>query len=153
MNRDLKDLLSKLLGYGAEHMIVGAHALAAYGLVRATPEFEVWVRPTRANGLAVLNALKAFRAPLHDLTERDFDAPGVEIQIGLPPFCVQIRTQMPGLDFTTAWTARVKTRFAGEFVAVPTREHLIRIKRAAGGLQDMADVEWLEAQRTPPAPK
>jgi len=61
--------LSALSDAGAEFVIVGAHALAAHGLPRATGDLDIWVRPSPENARRVLAALRAFKAPLHDLTE------------------------------------------------------------------------------------
>lgn len=46
MNRDFAEMLSALSEAGAEFLIVGAHALAAHGLPRATGDLDIWVRPT-----------------------------------------------------------------------------------------------------------
>jgi hypothetical protein len=67
-NPDFRDLLSAFNGRSVEYIVVGAHALAAHGHVRATKDLDVWVRPDAGNGLSVLAALQDFGAPLHDLT-------------------------------------------------------------------------------------
>ena len=36
MNPDFRDLLAAFNAHGVEYLVVGAHALAAHGLVRAT---------------------------------------------------------------------------------------------------------------------
>jgi hypothetical protein len=36
MNRDFREMLSELSAAGVEYLVVGAHALAAHGHVRAT---------------------------------------------------------------------------------------------------------------------
>jgi hypothetical protein len=84
MNRDFAEMLSALSEAGAEFLIVGAHALAAHGLPRATGDLDIWVRPTGENAGRVLEALRAFRAPLHDLTERTWFV-GTVFQIGVVP--------------------------------------------------------------------
>jgi metallophosphoesterase superfamily enzyme len=43
----LKDSLSEFNAKGVEYLVVGAHALAAHGHVRATKDMGVWIRPTR----------------------------------------------------------------------------------------------------------
>jgi hypothetical protein len=114
VNRDFRDLLAEFNGQGVEFLVVGAHALAAHGHVRATKDLDVWVRPDPANAARILKALQAFGAPLHDLTEQDLSS------------------------------ARFQTRFADQPAAVLSREHLILNKRASGRTQDLADIEWLE---------
>ena len=68
MNSDFKELLLAFNAHGVEYLIVGAHALAAYGHVRATKDLDVWVRPDRENAQRVLKGLSDFGAPLGDLT-------------------------------------------------------------------------------------
>lgn len=53
-------------------------------------------------------------------------------------------TAIDGLSLDEAWSARLQTKFADQPAAVLSRDHLIRNKRAAGRIQDLADVEWLE---------
>ena len=51
---DFRDLLAAFNARGVEFIVVGAHALAAHGLVRATKDLDVWVRPEI--GRSVLSA-------------------------------------------------------------------------------------------------
>ena len=71
MSPDFKDLLSAFNAHHVEYLVVGAHALAAHGHVRATGDLDVWVRPEAANARRVIAAWRAFGAPLQDLTEAD----------------------------------------------------------------------------------
>jgi hypothetical protein len=143
VNRDFRDLLAEFNAHGVEYLVVGAHALAAHGHVRATKDLDV--RPAGDNAGRVLAALRAFGAPLHDLTEADLGAPGLVFQIGVAPLRIDIMTSIDGVSFAEAWPERLLTRFADQPVAVLSREHLIKNKRATGRTQDAADVERLEA--------
>jgi hypothetical protein len=50
--RDFVDLLRAFSGHGVEYLVVGAHALAAHGQVRATKDLDVWTpRPARESRL------------------------------------------------------------------------------------------------------
>ncbi len=88
--------------------------------------------------------LQAFGAPLHGLTEVDLARPGVIFQIGVPPLRIDVITIIDGVEFEAAWQKRVATKFAGEPGYVLSIADLIANKRAAGRLQDLADVEQLE---------
>lgn len=145
MNPDFRDLLHEFNEHAVEFLVVGAHALAAHGHVRATKDLDVWVRPSRENALRVHEALRAFGAPLGDLSIDDLSTPGTIFQIGVAPIRIDVITAIDGVDFESAWQERMVTRFAGESVAVLSREHLIKNKRAAGRAQDLLDVKWLES--------
>ena len=81
MNPDFRDLLAAFNARGVEFLIVGAHALAAHGLVRATKDLDVWVRPDVGNAERVFAALADFGAPLQDLTVDDLARPGLIFQL------------------------------------------------------------------------
>jgi hypothetical protein len=144
MNRDFVDLISAFNDAEVEYLIVGAHALAAHGHVRATKDLDVWVRPDPANAGRVYRALASFGAPLSELSEADLAAPGTIFQIGVAPVRIDVITAIDGIEFADAWPARVRTTFGGLPTAVLSREHLIQNKRASGRLQDLADIERLE---------
>ncbi|HGY90858.1 MAG TPA: hypothetical protein ENK43_06780, partial [Planctomycetes bacterium] len=128
---------------GVDYLIVGAHALAVHGHVRATKDLDVWVRPSPDNAARVLKALLAFGAPILDLTQEDLASPGVVFQIGVPPVRIDVLTQIDGVEFDVAWSERVVvTRRAGN-VYVLSKRLLIVNKQASGRLQDLADVERL----------
>ena len=144
MSPDFRDLLAAFNAEGVEYLVVGAHALAAHGHVRATKDLDVWVRPDAENAKRVLKALQAFGAPLHDLTEADLITPDLIFQIGVPPMRIDVLTAIDGVDFAEAWPTRMLTRFADQPVAVLSKEDLLKNKRAAGRTQDLADIERLE---------
>jgi hypothetical protein len=112
VNRDFRDLLAEFNAQGVEYLLVGAHALAAHGHVRATKDLDVWIRPDAENAKRVITALRAFGAPLHDLTEADLTTPGLIFQIGVPPVRIDVLTAIDGVDFAEAWSARLLTQFA-----------------------------------------
>ena len=55
-------------------------------------DLDVWVRPGPANARRVLQALRAFGAPLQDLSEADLSQPGLIFQIGVPPLRIDVMT-------------------------------------------------------------
>ena len=144
MNSDFRELLLAFNAQGVEYLVVGAHALAVYGHVRATKDLEVWVRADGTNAKRILRALSAFGAPLDDLTTDDLSKTGTVFQIGVPPLRIDLITSIDGVDFTEAWPDRFDTSFGGVPVFVISRHHLITNKRTVGRLQDLADVEQLE---------
>jgi hypothetical protein len=150
MNQDFRDLLAIFNATRVEYMIVGGHALAAHGLVRATKDLDVWVRPTPLNASRVIAALAAFGAPLQDLTESDLASAGTIFQIGVPPIRIDVITSVDGLTFDEAWPSRIAGEFGDQTVPVLSRDDLIRNKRAAGRPQDVLDVNWLEKHAPKP---
>ena len=144
MNQDFRDLFAEFNAARVEFLIVGAHALAVHGHVRATRDLDIWTRPDSANAKRVLLALESFGAPTQGLTVDDLAHPDLIFQIGVPPIRIDVLTSISGVAFDEAWEARVQTRFGDQAVGVISREHLIRNKRASGRTQDLADLESLE---------
>lgn len=144
MNRDFKDLLSEFSAKSVEFLIIGAHALAAHGHVRATKDLDVWVRPTPENAPRVVEALRAFGAPLGEVTVTDFSSPGITFQIGVEPVRIDVITEIDGVEFEGAWGRRVQKSYDGLSVGVISVDDLIANKKATGRLQDLADIEALQ---------
>jgi hypothetical protein len=144
LNQDFKDLLSTFTDHAVEFVVVGAHALAAHGHIRATKDLDVWVKPDRANARRVMQALVAFGAPTDDVSEGDFATPGLTFQIGVDPVRIDIITAVDGLAFEQAWQNRVSVEYAGVSVFVLSRGDLVMNKRASGRPQDLADIAALE---------
>jgi hypothetical protein len=144
VSQDFRDLLAEFNARQVEFLLVGAHALAAHGHVRATQDLDVWVRPSSENAKRTIQALEAFGAPLHDLTEKDLSTPGIVFQIGVEPIRIDVLTAIDGVEFDEAWRNRLMSKFADQPISVLSKEHLIRNKLAAGRTQDLADVEALK---------
>jgi hypothetical protein len=144
MSPDFRELLLAFNAANVEYLLVGAHALAVYGHVRATKDLDVWIRPEKNNADRVIAALTSFGAPLIDLSRDDLTSSGTVFQIGVPPLRIDLLTTIDGVEFEEAWSDRVTTQFAGLPVFVISRERLIVNKKASGRLQDLADVEQLE---------
>jgi hypothetical protein len=92
--------LSVFNAHRVDYLVVGAHALAAHGHVRATGDLDVWVRPEPANAKRVIEALRAFGAPLLDLGEEDLIRPGTVFQIGIAPLRIDVLTSIDGVGST-----------------------------------------------------
>lgn len=144
IDQDFRDLLSSFLDAEVEFLVVGAHALALQGHIRATKDLDVWVRPTNTNAERVFRALVEFGAPLQGTKPSEFASQGLILQIGVPPGRIDVITSIDGLSFEEAWPDRSEGIFFGLTVPALGRSGLLRNKRAAGRPQDLADVDWLE---------
>ena len=133
MNRDFAEMLSALSEAGADFLIVGAHALAAHGIARATGDIDIWVDSTPENAARVMRALTAFGAPLRDLTADDLTKSDTVVQIGVDPSRIDILSGISGVQFADAWNRRVVLDIEGVTVPVISRADFVTNKRAAEG--------------------
>jgi hypothetical protein len=145
LNADFRDMLSALSDAQAEFLLVGAYAVAVHGLVRATADLDIWVRPSEENAPRVWRAVARFGAPMESIREEDFRAPGVVVQIGVAPRRIDLLTSIDGVDFDEAWRERTVVEIEGLRIPVLSRRHLILNKRAVGRPQDLADAARLES--------
>ena len=140
--------MSELSAAGAEYLLVGAYALASHGLVRATSDIDLWVRPTAANAERVVEALLAFGAPADQFSAALFAQPDQVLQIGVAPLRIDILTSVSGLEFGDAWARKKVVDLGGLTVSVLCLEDLAANKRATGRPQDIVDLQWIdESQR------
>ena len=149
MNEDFRDLIHALLDAGARFLVVGAHAMAVHGVPRATGDLDVWVSPDHANSERVWQALLAFGAPVGELgvSRADLEAPGMVIQVGIPPRRIDLLTEATGLVFDEAWQHRATHRVGSHEVPFLSREDLVLNKRATVRPRDLADLDVLELQK------
>ena len=64
LNPDYKEMLSLLLDNEVEFLLVGAYALAAHGLPRATADIDIFVKPSRENAALLFRTLGEFGASM-----------------------------------------------------------------------------------------
>jgi hypothetical protein len=145
---DFHDLLAAFVANHVRFLVVGAHALAAHGVPRVTGDLDVWVEPEETNAARVWDALGAFGAPLETLkiSRTDFARADQVIQLGLPPYRIDILTSISGVEFDDAWRGRATGMLFDAPVAFLGRDDLIRNKRASGRPRDLADVRALEGR-------
>ena len=143
LNPDFKDILLCLKEERAEFILVGAYALAAHGLPRATGDIDIWVRSSTENARKVLRALLAFGAPLSNLTEQDFISPDMVVQIGVEPCRIDILTSIDGVEFDEAWENKMSVIVDDVVVQILSKADLLKNKLAAGRDKDQGDIAWL----------
>lgn len=147
MNSDWLDLLREMDRAGVRYLLVGAHAIAAHGIPRATRDIDFWIDPEEENAKRVWQALLRFGAPMSALgiSERDVRTPGMVLQFGVMPNRIDLMTSLSGLDrFSDAWDRRVMTELGDVAVPVLSLEDLRASKRASGRKRDLLDLEMLD---------
>ena len=119
MNRDYSEMFAALSAARVEFLVVGAYAMAAHGLPRATGDIDIWVHPTPENAARVMRGLRMFGAPLFELSVDDLPAPDTVFQIGVAPSRIDILTGITGVRFADAWPNRMLATIDGETRSVP----------------------------------
>ena len=148
---DFRDILIELADVGAEFVVLGGHAVAFHGHVRATKDLDILVRAVPANAARVYQALAAFGAPVEafEVHESDFATYDGVLQIGLPPRRIDVLNRASGISFDEAVAAGDAFDLDGRRVPVIGLRALLKNKRAAGRPQDLADIVALDNVGTP----
>ena len=146
IRNDFKELLELFNKHKVEYLIVGGYALAFHGAPRVTGDIDLFVRPTNENAERILAALDEFGFGSLNLSTKDFTAPGMVVQLGVPPVRIDIITRVSGVPWEKADTGKVPGHYADVPVFFISREDFITNKRATGRAKDAADIEALGGQ-------
>lgn len=149
LNPDFFDIVVALRDEGAEFLVVGAFAMAAHGVPRATGDLDLWIRPESENAQKVWRALVRFGAPIEaaNLTPEDLVSPDMVYQMGQPPRRIDVITGIDGVSFDEAWPNRKLVEVEGLKVPCLGHHDLIRNKEASGRDKDLVDVNTLRRKR------
>lgn len=148
LDQDFNQFVALLATHDVRYMIVGGYALAAHGLPRATGDLDAWIWADPINAQRLLSALDEFGFGGVGIEEADLTSPDRVIQLGYPPYRIDLVTQISGVEFETAWARHIEVILDGVKVPFIAREDLIINKRATGRPQVIADVLRLTANES-----
>ena len=143
LDLDFREFVERFIANDVRFLLVGGYAVAAHVLPRYTGDLDAWVWVGSENASRVIRSLEAFGFAGLGLTEDDFSQPDRVVQLGDPPYRIDILTSIEGVEFDQAWSRRVVLDLDGVLVPFIGRDDLIANKRVAGRPQDIADVERL----------
>lgn len=145
LNDDFIDFLKSFNHYHVDYILVGGYAVIFHGYNRTTGDLDVWVKPTKENFGKMILAFKAFGLSPPNMTEAIFlNASENDVfTFGRPPVCIDILTQVKGLDFNDTFSNSSMEKLDGLDVNMIDIRDLKSAKRAAGRAKDMDDLEHL----------
>jgi len=156
---DIRDFLTALSAADVEFLVVGAHALAAHGRVRATGDLDVLVDANRANAQRLEQAIREFAGTSLEyfgVSVAELSKPRIGFYMGVEPDRIDVMTRIVGVRFERGWRGRMKSEIEGVSLYVLGFDELIAAKRASArkrpegspkAKQDEADLAWLLAAR------
>lgn len=143
LDKDFREFVELLVANGIRFLVVGVYALAVHGYPRATVDIDAWVWSDPDNARRILTCLDQFGFGGLDLSIEDFTAPDRVVQLGYPPYRIDIITSVSGVEFDAAWLNRLSVDLDGVQVPFIGRDDLITNKLATGRAKDIADVDYL----------
>lgn len=143
LDRDFNEFVASFIAHDVRFLIVGGYALAVHGVPRATGDLDTWVVMSDENSERIMDALRDFGFGAVGIEAEDFKRSESVVQLGFPPFRIDILTTIDGVQFEQAWARRVEVEIGGLLIPFIGRDDLIANKIAVGRPQDVADVRRL----------
>ncbi|MBN1868027.1 hypothetical protein JW916_12135 [Candidatus Sumerlaeota bacterium] len=144
LSPDFKEFVQSLNDNGVRYLVIGAYAVALHGYPRYTKDLDVWIEVSARNAESMVKALEQFGFGSLGLRAADFLVPEQIVQLGYPPNRIDLITSAAGVDFETCYASRVRVEIDELIADFIDLENLKKAKKAAGRLQDLADLENLE---------
>lgn len=142
-SRDFKEFVVLLNRHDVEYLLVGGYALGIHGYPRYTGDLDVWVDPTAENAKKMVEVMDDFGFASLGLKESDFAVSGNVIQLGYPPFRIDVITRADGVNFEDCYRNRLVIEHDGVELSVIGLEDFKKNKKACGRPKDIMDLESL----------
>ncbi len=143
LSQDFKEFIDLLNAHKVEYLVVGGYAVNNYGYLRATGAIDFWVKPGGNNAKRIIQALLDFGFGTLDIIEDDFTNEDRVVQLGFPPYRIDIMTSVSGLDFDECWKVKQDVVFEGQEITFISLHHLKLNKEATGRDKDKLDLKNL----------
>lgn len=143
LSKDFKEFVTLLNAHAVEYLIVGGYAVALHGRPRNTGDLDVWLNPAPDNSNRLMRALGDFGFGDLGLASEDFSLPDQVVQLGYPPFRIDLLTGIDGVAFADAWPRRECVTHDGILLNFIGLDDLKANKRASGRPRDLDDLENL----------
>lgn len=144
LSEDWSEFLRALISHRAKFVLIGGHAVAAWGEPRFTEDLDVFIEVSRENARRVRRALVDFGFGSVIPDERLFLEKNKVWMLGRKPNRIDILTGIDGVTWKEVWKGRIAVEFEGGPLFVIGPRELLANKRAAGRPKDLADVDAIE---------
>ena len=141
---DFKEFVELLNQHKVKYLITGGYAVGVYGHPRYTGDLDFWVEATIENGEKLVKVFNDFGLASFNLTAQNFAKPEQIVQIGYPPYRIDVITSIDGVAFEDAYPNKNVVEVDGMQVNFIGLEDLKINKRASGRGKDLEDLKQLE---------
>ncbi len=144
LSKDFKEFVELLNKNRVKYLVVGGYAVAFYGHPRYTGDLDIWIENTPENAQKILECVNEFGFSSYGLKQSDFLTANNVIQLGYPPFRIDILTQIDGVNFDEAFKSKTLTKIDGLDICLISLLDLIKNKKQTGRPLDIDDIENLK---------
>lgn len=141
--QDFEDLLDLFARHEVRYLIIGGLAFIFHAKPRYTKDIDLWIDPDPANVERANRALADYGSPFLLATGRRDEV----VQLGVAPNRIDLLQEPNGLDFATAWSRRVESRYGRAPASWIDLDGLIEIKSAIDHPRHQEDARVLRMVR------
>jgi hypothetical protein len=124
-------------------LVVGGYAFAVHAYPRFTNDIDFFILTSKTNVEKVIRALAGFGFSDSEITPELLMKESKVIQLGKPPFRIDILTSIDGVNFNEAWERKVVGKYGNQTLYFISKEDLIKNKKASGRKKDLDDLSEL----------
>jgi hypothetical protein len=140
LNKDFREFVELLNSKKVEYLLVGGYAVGFYGYPRYTGDIDIWIKISEQTAQKMSELLNEFGFGSLNLTEKDFLEPKIVIQLGYPPYRIDILTSVTALDFDYCYERRNLTMIDNIQIQIIDKESLLLNKKALDRDKDRNDL-------------
>jgi hypothetical protein len=144
---DMKELVALFEKHDVRYAVCGGFAVAHYGFIRATMDFDLLVLPDRRNAEAIMAALGEFGFGGAGIEEAAFLERGTAVTLGVQPNQIDLLTSMSSRPTAEVIANAHVMRIQGLPMKVVSYEDLLFAKRESNRAKDRIDAEELSRIR------
>lgn len=143
-SEDMRELVLLFQKHGVEFAVCGGFAVAHYGYVRMTLDFDLLVLPDAGNAKRIMAALVEFGFGGAGISPENFMEPGAVITLGEQPNQIDLLTSMSSHRTSDILSQAKSVEIEGLEMKVVSYSDLLAAKKEAGRGKDLLDIEELE---------
>lgn len=140
---DMRELVELFHKHEVQFAVCGGFAVAHYGYVRATMDFDLLVLPEEENAKRIMAALRDFGFGDAGISEAAFCSTGTAITLGAQPNQIDLLTSMSSKAPKEIIDNAITVQLRGFTVKVVSYDDLLDAKTESGRPKDRIDVEEL----------
>jgi Nucleotidyl transferase of unknown function (DUF2204) len=141
--KDFEAFVELLNKNEVKYLVVGGYAFAIHAYPRFTNDIDFFILTTKSNAEKVILSLVEFGFTSSNISPEDLTKEGKVIQLGKPPYRIDILTSIDGVTFTEAWKRKVVGKYGDQTLYFISKEDLILNKKASRRKKDLDDLEDL----------
>ena len=141
--KDFEAFVELLNKNEVKYLVVGGYAFAIHAYPRFTNDIDFLILTSKSNVEKVILSLDEFGFTSSNISPEDLTKEGKVIQLGKPPYRIDILTSIDGVTFTEAWKRKVVGKYGDQTLYFISKGDLILNKKASGRKKDLNDLEDL----------